>query len=426
MAEKRKRGRPRKGKTVQRHSPRESTLDELRAGLRETGEEFPDEPEAFRLWVKKRAEADLWFFSCWILGNDLLRKGRFHRDEVCPFLTDFSKSRSKLLMLPMTHLKTTVASRSIPLHLIVQPAAHNVYFPGIKGVNTRTLIASDSEVNSKKNLAVIRGHLETNELIWWLWPEVVWPNPKDAKRWTDDQIEVPRTSIWAEATVSAVGIKSGFIGRYYDLILLDDIAGLEASQNPPLMERARKFRRAARTRFYDKFRGIFMGIGTHWPAAEDLYIEWKKEPTVEVMIRSILENDEITKRERPLWPEQFSMELIEAMRASTDPQEWTCWYMNKPSNRGYTALNWDDLRTFQVVKIEGRDILLFEDSRLDERIALRQQTIARNLGFVLPGMMYDPQYGKPREKPPTGMSKEYFEHIRSKYPDRIPKVEADE
>jgi len=424
MPEKRKRGRPRKGKVSERHPPRDITLDELRHAMIAEGEEPPEDNEELRLWLKRNAERELWFFSRWILGNDLLGKGRFHRDEVCPFLTDFSKSRSKLLMLPMTHLKTTVASRSIPLHLIVQPAASNVYFPGIKGVNTRTLLASENENKSKENLAYVRSHLETNELIWWCWPEVVWENPKDAKRWTDAQIEVPRNAIWAEATVSAVGVKSGFIGRYFDLIIPDDICALEASQNPPMMERARKWRRAARTRFYDKFRGIFLGIGTHWPASEDLYIEWKKEPTVEVMVRSIIEIDEMTKRERPLWPEQFPMELIESMRASTDPQEWTCWFMNKPSNRGYTALNWDDLRSFKVVQIEDHDVLLFEDSKQDERIALRQQTIARNLGFIVGGMAYSRENGKPRNKPPIGMSQEFYDHMHLKYPDMVPKQDA--
>jgi hypothetical protein len=429
MPESRRRGRPRKGKAVERHPPRDITLQELRDGLAEAGEEFPIDDEEFRLWLKKRAEKELWFFSRWILGNDLLGKGRFHRDEVCPFLTNYSTSRSKLLMLPMTHLKTTVASRSIPLHLIVQPAASNIYFPGMKGVNSRTLLASENELKSKENLSYVRAHLESNELLWWCWPEVVWENPKDAKRWSDAQLEVPRNAIWAEATVGAVGIKSGFIGKYFDLIIADDIAAQEASLSPPTMERARKWRRAARTRFYDKSKGtgIFIGIGTHWPSDNDIYVEWKSEPTVEVMIRSIIEMDEVTKRERPLWPEQNSMENIEKLRLSTDPQEWTCWYMNKPSNRGYTALNWDDLRSYEVVQIEGvHDVLLFQDSRMDERIAIRQQTIARNLGFVVGGMAYSRENGRVRSKPPQGMSQDFYDYMHDKYPEMVPKQEGEE
>jgi hypothetical protein len=425
MPEQRKRGRPRKGRDIVRRAPRPIVIDELRAALTAEGESPPSDPDKFHDWLKLHAERELWFFSRWILGNELLGKGHFHRDEVCPFLTDYSKSRSKLLMLPFTHLKTTIATRSIPLHVIIQPASHNLYFPGMKGVNARTLLIGESERRSKTNLSWIRGHLETNELLWWLWPEVVWPNPKEAKRWTDDAIEVPRNAIWAEASVTAIGVNSSFIGSYYDLIILDDIAAVEASQSPPVMERARKMRRAARTRFYNKFSGILLGIGTHWPAAEDLYIEWRKEPAVESMVRSIIETDEVTKKERPLWPEEFPMEEIERLRLSTDPQEWTCWYMNKPSNRGYTALNWDDLRTFTVVRIEDHDVLMFEDSKLDERIAARQQTIARNLGFTLAGEMFDPRHAKPRDKPPQGMSKDFFDYMRDKYPEKIPKQETE-
>lgn len=373
--------------------------------------------EKFPGWVRKRAEGELWFFARWILGNDHLGRGVFHRREVCPFLTDFSKSRSKLLMLPMGHLKTTVASRALPLHVMVQPARDNLYVPGLAGRDMRVLLANENEQKSKENLQYIGSHMTDNPWLVGLWPEVFWKRRKEAPRWTDAQIDVKRERIAAEASITAVGVKTGFIGRYFDIIAADDIAALEASQNPPLMERVKKWRRAARTRFYDKQRGIFFGIGTHWPSAEDVYSEWKKDPAVQVMIRSIVELDDAG-RERPLWPEQFNLELIHQMRASTDPQEWACWYMNRPATRGYTALEWEQLREYRLDYDDGGNAhLWFPDNALDERIIERSRRVARNLGFAL-GQNELPA-GKPRRRMPRGMDAEFYEHMLAKYPERV-------
>jgi hypothetical protein len=74
-----------------------------------------------------------------------------------------------------------------------------------------------------------------------------------------------------------------------------------------------------------------------------------------------------------------------------------------------------------VVRIEDHDVLMFEDSRMDERIAIRQETIARNLGFVMGGMAYSRENAKVRSKPPQGMSQEFYDFMHEKYPEKVPK-----
>lgn len=409
-------GRARK---IQRREPTPREVEAFREEIAASGDEggVPLEREAFREWLRKRAEGELWFFARWILGNDFLGLGRFHRDSVCPFLTDFRKSRSKLLMLPMGHLKTTVASRSMPLHVMVQPARGNLYAPGLLGRNMRVLLANESETKSKENLQYISSHMLDNVWLHWCWPDVFWEGRKEAPRWTDVQVDVKRTAISAEASITAVGIKTGFVGRYFDMIVADDIAALEASQNPPLMERAKKWRRAARTRLYDKVRGIFMGIGTHWPSAEDVYSEWKKDPAVEVMIRGIVEVDGHD-NETPLWPEKYPLALIHEMRVGTDPQEWACWYMNRPASRGYTALEWDQLREYRIDYDEaGNAHMSFQEGAADERIVERYRTVARNRGFAVGGP--DFSQATMRTRPAAGMDPNYFEYMRMKYPERL-------
>jgi len=39
-------------------------------------------------------------------------------------------------------------------------------------------------------------------------------------------------------------------------------------------------------------------------------------------------------------------------------------------------------------------------------------------------MAYSRENGKPRNKPPTGMSQEFYDHMHLKYPDMVPKQDA--
>jgi len=404
-------GRPNK-RELTRDKPRPQVIEAFANQMRAEGEQVPSGSEdTFKEWLQRKSEKELWFFSRWILGNDFLSLGKFHRTEVCPFLTDFSHARFKLLMLPFGHLKTTVASRSLPLHALVQHASTNIYFPGMNGCNTTIWLVNENGEKCKENLQVLSEHALTNDWLYWLWPHVFWAHRKEAKRWTDDYIEVKRNTIKAEPSVKALGIKGGFIGGYYDIIIADDIAALQASMDPPLMERCKKFRRASMTRFHDKKAGIHIGVGTHW-GADDVYVEWKKDMRVETMIRSILEFDEDTKTEKVLWPEKYPPDVVEQMRKTNDAIEWALWYMNKPVASGYTALRWEDLREYQMSP-DGKE-LYFHESEMDERIEFRYKTISKNLGFVLGSARYDPMNAKPRTKIPSNMDSDFVTHMRIK------------
>jgi hypothetical protein len=214
-------GRPRKGaapeSTKHRQAPTAQQIDELSQKMLDAGEAVPDGgPEKFREWLKRSCEKELWFLSRWLLELDWLGQGRLHREEVCPFLTNVRNHRYKLLMLPMGHLKTSCASRAQPIHILIQPASRNMYFPGRPGSSVAIALASETETRSKENLGWISDHFENNEWLWWCWPEVVWENPRtEAKRWSDQYITVKRPIIKAEASITAIGADSGSVGRHW-------------------------------------------------------------------------------------------------------------------------------------------------------------------------------------------------------------------
>jgi hypothetical protein len=420
------RGRPRQKSKFP--GPTAERLEIWAAEMREGGETPPAGAEELRKWMRSQGEKDLWWFSRWILDNTYLSLGTFHRAVVCPYLTDYSSSRFKLLMLPMGCLKTTVASRSLPLHALIQPSGNNKYFSHMLGRNTRILLGNENEQKSMNNLGVCKTHLEQNPKLRWCWPECVWPDGKapSGYRWKDTEIQIPRTSFAAEPSITAKGIKTGFIGDYYDIIVGDDLAALEASQNPPLMERAKKWRRAAKTRFYDKQRGIFIGAATHW-GMDDMCVEWQKDTDFSVMVRSIVERDE-RGNEVALWPEKYPLDEVEKMRKGMNPIEFTLWFMNKPIPTGFTALRWADVREYESVVLGDAEhpyeALEFSEAPIDEVIMQRHERITSNLHFRLGTPLIDLNNQKLRKFVKYDGESDYrdqMEYLRVKYPDRMPK-----
>lgn len=412
--------RQKRSKKADRPVIRRELIEVLRREMLAANE--PDVPEVIRLaddndpfktWFRNRCERELWFFSRWCLGHDYLSKGTFHRLEVAPFLTDFKTHRSKLLLLPMDHLKSTLASRSMPLHVLIQAAKTNLYVPGTRGCNLRVLLCNENETKSMENLAVSRQHLEENELLRWCWPHIVWENIKDAPVWTNSKVQVPRNMIRAEPSILAIGVKSQFVGRHIDVVIADDICALEASQNPPIMERVKLFRKVSITRL-DPSHGIYIGVGTRWPAPQDLYGEWIRSPGVDSMVRSAIEEDE-QGRSRALWPEWYPLDKLEKRRKELEPQQWACWYQNQSYAQGFANLDWRQIREYEFGSdpvLQG-DVLMYAESDLDNEIRHRQKMAADNIGFKL-GPPWAP-FAQPRTKAAPGMDNGYFQHMRWKY-----------
>lgn len=414
-----RRGRPRKGELTVKEGrlPTEQEIDDLIEKIAASGE-LVDRGD-FKEWFATRCERELWFFARWVAykaedgswGNSWL-ESRLHR-EMCRFLTDYTKTRRKLLMVPVVHLKTTVASHAMPLHIIISRPRNNIYFPGRWGCDTVGVLANESEAKCKENLSVVKSHLESNVWIAWCWPHVIWKNPKsDAPRWTDFMIEVPRNVYPPEPTLTAIGAETGVMGRHYDWRILDDLAGLKAGQSMDVMDRARRTMRALRTRYRNAEESLEITVGTH-QGADDIYTERMKDASVDWMKRAIIED------EQPLWPERWTVELIEKMRLETDSLLWALWYCNSPASSMFTALDWKSLREYRV---DGDFIVFIEDERRDKLI---EERLSMNKTHPVLRLLTGPRTVRSsleemnRRFKKQGWDNDLAEHLRLKYPDRM-------
>jgi hypothetical protein len=371
--------------------------------------------DAFREALRGKAESSLYLFSKLIMENYDLTVN-LHK-PIARFVTDSSFGKAKLVMLPMGHLKTSLMTKSQPLHFLIQPEVGNIYIPGLAGCNSRLLIAGETEKKSKQLLDEIKQKLMTSVWIAWLWPHVCWDNPKtDARRWTDTMIEVPRTRIFSEPTILAVGTETAVIQMHFDAIWFDDICGEKHQNSEVEMGNLDGWRKSMVTRGHIPTDHWEYGIGTHWTNA-DIYVDWKKElPPENVMVMSAIEDGQ------PIWPERYTVERLNTIRQRIGDVNFALWYMNKPVSPGFSALDWSELRQFRVTNDEYGRAVLFADSAADDLLVRRADgyTALQNLKRGEPlGLAYPNRARRPTGQGTDSWSPEFLDFMKQKYPEKV-------
>jgi hypothetical protein len=332
-------------------------------------------------------EKQLYVFAKFILGmRDLT--GYLHR-PVCEWVQDMRSTRRKLLMLPVVHLKTSIGSQAFPLFVLIQPyGGEGLFFPEMKGTDCRVLLNGESEAKAGENLSYIQQHLENNRILRAMWPTLMWADKNQARDWTSSSITLPRGKIVGESTITAIGVGTNLHGRHYDVIIADDLATMKAAQSELVMEKAKFHRKALRSRLDSLEYSIELGIGTHW-TPNDIYVEWRRDPSVLTMIRGAIEGG------KPLWPERHSLKQLLALQAEEGMGKvlFSANYMNNPLNTAFTALDWEETRGYWI---EGDNIVARLDARdefLEASTSLSQlERVSHLHGESLRGVRLDHIY----------------------------------
>src|SRR5678815_4449307 len=119
------------------------------------------------------------------------------------------------------------------------------------GPNTRILIASNKGENAEDFLTSIKGHLESNERLLWLFPDILVRDPqRNAREWTQSAITVLRSRRdLKESTIQTIGVTGELTSKHYDHGVFDDIVGKENSQTKDEREKVWDFFIKARPLF---------------------------------------------------------------------------------------------------------------------------------------------------------------------------------
>lgn len=247
-------------------------------------------------------------------------------DDVERFLR--KPARKKALMLPRGHLKTSFVTIGYTIQQI------------LKNPNTRILIGNGVWDIARSFLSEIKAQLEGSQLKY-LFGEF------QSARWNADEIIVKqRTKPLKEPTVATTGVEAETTGGHYDIIILDDLIGLQNSQTSEQRSKVKRFRRSMINLLEPG--GLLIEIGTRWHLDDTFSEIFEKEMKYyNVMVKKVTEDDGAGKQ-RLIFPKHFAkkfddvkkdwtmtddpycMDYVDHLKASMPLDEFSAQYLNEP------------------------------------------------------------------------------------------------
>ena len=373
----------------------EFTIDRRTGQVRQAGASSP--AGKYVMEFKKAAEENLFVFAKGVLGLDRLQRP-LHTSvatwlQRIPNVTGDGSYR-KLLLIPRDHLKTSICSRSLPIHLLIQPKEHNVYRPGEDGRNARILLATETVDLAKKQLRWIENRMESCEILRALWPHCVWANSRrDSKKWTEEAMLIPRTEDYPENSVEVAGVGTAITGRHYTIQIFDDLVTFEASRSQLVMSEAIEWFKASRALMDDPDTGLEFTLGTKW-AVYDLYAEiMNNDTSVECKVMSAIENGEVIFPRPHLKNWGFTKSNLAQLQRELGSRFFLL-YMNSTENPELCPIDMTQVRTFTVH--EGKVAFAEEsrDLRLDDTLPLDPRTQSQVRGIKSDSTNYDATLGR--------------------------------
>jgi len=247
-------------------------------------------------------------------------------DDVEVFLG--MSARKKALMLPRGHLKSSMVTIGYTIQQL------------LKNPNTRVLIGNGVWDIARSFLSEVKAHLEQSQL------KYIFGDFQSA-RWNADEIIVKqRTKALKEPTVATTGVEAETTGGHYDIIILDDLIGLQNSQTPEQRAKVKRFRRSMINLLEPG--GLLIEIGTRWHLDDTFSEIFEKEMKYyNVMVKKVCEPD-ATGKMRLLFPKHFAkkfddrkkdwttvsdpycMDYVDHLKASMPLDEFSAQYLNEP------------------------------------------------------------------------------------------------
>jgi hypothetical protein len=317
-------------------------------------------------WVREfrsAAERNLFLFCKGVLNRYFLTEA-LHK-PVCEFLQQVPPFR-KLVLMPREHAKTAIVSGGLPLHIIIQPAETNIYFPGLEGSECRIMLAGENMSMAQKNLRVLEEIHTGNKLFRALWPHRVWDSPRrQSKLWNQKALIFPRENEWPDPTIWAIGVDGAVTGARPNVMIKDDLISVEAANSDVVMESAVEWHKVSRALLdtYEVESGVqsleFI-IGTRW-AVYDLYSDIiDNDPSVEVIDEKF---HQIIRDGKILWPEKHTKESIEQLRREYGAMFYLL-YLNSAADPELVDFDLNLVREFKL--INGQ--ITFEEDERDEQL----------------------------------------------------------
>ena len=225
-------------------------------------------------------------------------------------ISNISSNKSTLDLAPRGFGKSTVGDVDYCITRI------------LRDPNIRIMIGSKTQTQAQAFLKEIRTHFEQNEDLLRIFGD--WKTSKD-NVWSDREFTVnKRTIIKKEATVTALGASGAVISKHFDIIIGDDLVGLENA-------RTERQRANLKEWFYSSLfptlepDGEIHILGTRYNPL-DLYEDLIKSRDYVVNIQQAIKT--VNGKKVSLWEDKFSLERLEAILKQSGKIIFNMQYQN--------------------------------------------------------------------------------------------------
>ena len=225
-------------------------------------------------------------------------------------ISNISNSKSTLDLAPRGFGKSTVGDVDYCITRI------------LRDPNIRIMIGSKTQTQAEAFLKEVRTHFEQNEDLIRIFGD--WKTSKD-NVWNDREFTVNKRSIIKkEATLTALGASGAVISKHFDVIIGDDLVGLENA-------RTEKQRSNLKEWFYSSLfptlepDGEIHILGTRYNPL-DLYEDLIKSKDYVVNIQRAIRV--VNGKKVSLWEEKFSLERLEAILKQSGKIIFNMQYQN--------------------------------------------------------------------------------------------------
>lgn len=338
--------------------------------------------------LRDKAIRSLYYFAKVVMGYAQM-VDHFHL-PFCDHIQNSWRQQRRGYLKPRFHFKSSVAKSYCPWRLITLTEEEKTRYGEEQRIaqrdgleeewevleqvlklhspETRIALIGESDTIAEKNLRDIKGKIERNQLLRWLFPELV---PKVGMKWAEDAIEIPRKGSYDEYSIHTFGISSRKTGLHFDLLLYDDLIGEIAASSDAEMEKAWASFQKAPGLSNDPFTVEELVFGTRWKhGTADVYGRIMKEMPADQAFTG--EDGEMRstgfvwdiqscwdEEGNPVFPERINKAILEGHRRRMGSYSFACQFENNPTPKEGSDFNPAWIKTYTIS--EDRKTILPDD-----------------------------------------------------------------
>jgi len=313
-----------------------------------------EQEEVIKEESRYKCTSDLHYFAKHVLGYQRITD-HYHKEMAVD--VDTPQYKFKLLLHPRGHFKSTIATESYPIKMVLEKP------------DSRILITNAKLDNSRRFVRTIANHFKSNQRFRWLWRDwwiQQYSSPYEkavmgekldwVTRDVQDELTILRPGAVREATFTTGATDSSLVSQHYSAIIADDLVNRDYVRTQEMVEKSILY-------FKDLLDlldpgGDLLVIGTRWSHA-DLYswmisefghkshFSMPKElhtgplaDAVESSHNSPSRKEWMisirpTSSENPVFPEEFNAEVLDGLLQAKGPYEFGAQYGLDPTPTAY-------------------------------------------------------------------------------------------